>query len=78
MPSYDSFFAANQSFCRQVVGCTYKHDVDLYVRMCHAPWLQASSCKPLRAACAKELARLQNVCGLPPDALTLPPAPSAT
>mmetsp|Transcript_55004 Transcript_55004/g.125179 ORF Transcript_55004/g.125179 Transcript_55004/m.125179 type:complete len:362 (-) Transcript_55004:5-1090(-) len=61
MPSYDSFWG-NKSFCKHVVGCLYRRDVELYVETCATPELRG--CRAFRAACEEQLGRLRRVCGL--------------
>ena len=63
IPSYNSFWG-NRSFCREVVGCLYKDDLTMYRRTCTDPASPLLQCAAYRRACARELARLHDVCGL--------------
>ena len=60
-PAYDSFWS-NTAFCRHVVGCLYRADVEMYVSACRAPALE--TCAAFRSACEVQLGRLRDVCGL--------------
>ena len=60
-PAYDSFWS-NTAFCRNVVGCLYRADVEAYVSACRAPAL--GTCAAFRSACEVQLGRLRDVCGL--------------
>ena len=60
-PAYDSFWS-NTAFCRHVVGCLYRADVEAYVSACRAPALE--TCAAFRSACEVQLGRLRDVCGL--------------
>ena len=60
-PNYDSFWN-NTAFCRKVVGCLYRADVEMYVSACRAPALE--TCAAFRSACEVQLGRLRDVCGL--------------
>ena len=60
-PAYDSFWN-NTAFCRKVVGCLYRADVEMYVSACRAPALE--TCAAFRSACEVQLGRLRDVCGL--------------
>ena len=60
-PAYDSFWN-NTAFCRSVVGCLYRADVEAYVSACRAPALE--TCAAFRSACEVQLGRLRDVCGL--------------
>jgi hypothetical protein len=60
-PAYDSFWS-NTAFCRNVVGCLYRADVEAYVSACRAPALE--TCAAFRSACEVQLGRLRDVCGL--------------
>ena len=60
-PTYDSFWN-NTAFCRKVVGCLYRADVEAYVSACRAPALE--TCAAFRSACEVQLGRLRDVCGL--------------
>ena len=60
-PNYDSFWN-NTAFCRNVVGCLYRADVEAYVSACRAPALE--TCAAFRSACEVQLGRLRDVCGL--------------
>ena len=60
-PSYDSFWN-NTAFCRHVMGCLYRADVEMYVSACRAPALE--TCAAFRSACEVQLGRLRDVCGL--------------
>ena len=62
-PEYDSFWS-NQLFCRNVVGCLYAADVALYTASCTDAVSPLQQCAAYRRVCARELARLQSVCGL--------------
>jgi len=61
IPAYDSFWS-NTAFCRNVVGCLYRADVEAYVSACRAPALE--TCAAFRSACEVQLGRLRDVCGL--------------
>ena len=60
-PAYDSFWSST-AFCRHVVGCLYRADVEMYVSACRAPALE--TCAAFRSACEVQLGRLRDVCGL--------------
>ena len=60
-PAYDSFWSTT-AFCRNVVGCLYRADVEAYVSACRAPALE--TCAAFRSACEVQLGRLRDVCGL--------------
>ena len=60
-PAYDSFWS-NTAFCRHVVGCLYRADVEAYASACRAPALE--TCAAFRSACEVQLGRLRDVCGL--------------
>ena len=53
---------SNAAFCRNVVGCLYRADVEAYVSACRAPALE--TCAAFRSACEVQLGRLRDVCGL--------------
>ena len=53
---------SNAAFCRNVVGCLYRADVEMYVSACRAPALE--TCAAFRSACEVQLGRLRDVCGL--------------
>lgn len=66
--SYNSFWA-DQSFCRDVVGCLYAADLALYVASCTNAASPLRHCAAYRRVCTRELARLRDVCGIAPKVL---------